>query len=404
MSEKKGWNKSIERLGRAAALAAGVTAGAELGSVRTEYQMPPEVVAQERAYERQQTQLTKEEITAELERCCAFLEKTPPIVSLTIPNNEPNPFGHGGFIEKTLQGTRSNALGNEADLLVAQLSFSSFGGEFRAAMYVPELKALFLDQATDQRLSEKTKNISQYAYRELGKQEGRNWYTIAKEIEGGASLATLPAHTLHEKKDAIVQAMADFRYRQEMKRIKTEGAISHEVFHHFYMQQLEKEGYEGPSVRELLYLALSESQKRFGDQLGSYFMRLNAPELAADIARVTGEELTDDPARLSALCDKLATRYNLTEYAQGDSDDAHLSNELMEVLNEYLSRVFNGLQGYTPEVMQKKFADAAHNIGASPDMIPRELLPWYHDPTPEERATFARMSWHGKPLVSQADY
>ena len=184
-----------------------------------------------------------------------------------------------------------------------------------------------------------------------------------------------------------------------MKQIKTEGAISHELFHHFYMHQLEKEGYEGPSTRELLYLALSESQKRFGDQLGNYFMRLNAPELVNNIRRVTGKEMTDDSASLRALCDELATRYNLTEYAQGDSDDAHLSNELLEVLNEYLARVFNGLQGYTPEVMQKKFTDAAHEFGASPDMIPHELLPWYHDPTPEEGATFGRMSWHGKPLV-----
>ncbi len=402
---------------------------------RVETKLPSPIEKELRAYEKQKTALTPEEIQKELSRC-GFIDGKPTVYTYTphpLSKGEGNLFEKGGKAYEALAAYVSMIRKSDPNQLsVVQLEFYRIGESVAAAFYIPSLKTIFLNQSEDDPRV-KRQNLSSYllqsalilerdtlrsllqkdrASGSITEEEmvakldvvDKNMYVSLDSLES-KELSDLSSDTLQANTEALTQEARIYRWHKEMDRIAAETSICHEAFHAFYAQQLGHEGYEGPSMDEILAFAFLNFSKRFSSETQWY-----APLMESAIENYNGEDFPIDEKKIIALSHRLTQEFDLrTEPPDRTPDEwQKLSKQeqvkelthkhVMIFLTEYLARIYNGALGNTPESVAEKLKASYVKFGISytPYFTTQDT---HHKPTQEELNLLKRMKWHGKPLV-----
>lgn len=408
----------FEKFIRGATIAVGVTAGAELRDLDPELQIPTAIAEQLKAYQEQKTALTHEELREQLEFWCTFVDKAPVIYQIHVPSStEGNLFAPGGFIEQELNSV--DHARHPGELLIVEVDFDTIRS-LETAFYLPGFDAIFINQSSGRNGDRKRAAFEDYLYLEViqcAKRDERLQYahahgghrtsglfvfpkSVLKDLDdrysrwvsgSNHSLGSLPRNWLMSHQQDLSNVAIRYRYDKAVESILTETSLPHEAFHSFFNKQLNREGYEGPSYDELVVLAMSQLQRRYGDSVGDIFTYYNEPNFLEHVRKVTGKDLPTDPEHLKDFAKKISSL----------NHDDPLHAELEKIVNEYLARVFCGLQGGTPEVVKNLIAMEMQKIGIAPEAapLPEGLEDMFFKPSKEERAAFAKMKWHGKPIL-----
>lgn len=158
-------------------------------------------------------------------------------------------------------------------------------------------------------------------------------------------------------------------------------------------------GYEGPSVSELLRMAINGKLKRFGSEEPGY----------ADINKFIKNVDINNSEELFRFCEEITSQHNLTirprEYDQKEwnllSDDEKNNNwlekSLYKFINEYFARIYNGAQGNTPEKVKIKLEELARKQDCDlPEYMYENM---YHEPIEEELELLKKMKFKGRAIL-----
>ena len=341
-------------------------------------------------YIEQKTFLSKEEIKKSLEKC-GFIED---LENINIQELEvKSPQKNNTNKDALREALESGLVKLDKDKLnIIQVDFDLVGGSLSGAFYLDEYKSIFINQskntkeAKKERIEsfiyektidleyEKTRSLILNSSMPTDKKDQKikelnNW--LVKTYEGSKNVEKI-SELVERNLEEVKGSVKEFCAREMRQKIITETNLPHEAFHYFYEAQLEKEGYEGPSKRELLAMAIKGYVKRFGENDSSY----------AKIDLLIGDLDINDNEKLLEFCNNFNGEGKLSGF-----------------LEEFLARIYNGALGNTPEYTKKEIEenDYIKKQGGAPLKLVFEDM--YHKPTEEELSVLKEMKWNGNSII-----
>ncbi len=294
-----------------------------------------------------------------------------------------------------------------------QIDFDKIA-EHSAAFYDPEHRIIFINQLNHEQRNEKIKSrISQLAIEDerddiaadiehsnvsINEKKTKQasldeWYKTAMD----APEKTKNIQALIKKHDSSIRQLVRSLEEDELsRRVFTQTALPHEAFHDFYYTHLGKKGYEGPSISELLAMALRGKQKRFGST-DTYYAPIN------DV--IKGLNITNE-TELKKFCDTMTSRFDLfkTNFSQQEKltlsdeqqENYYIQNKLTQFITEYFARVYE-TEFYTKETVGRKMSDT---FSPYPDLLPRyyDAKQMFPERYPEESKIMHQMKTNGQSL------
>ncbi|MCF7917871.1 hypothetical protein K9L27_02615 [Candidatus Gracilibacteria bacterium] len=367
-------------------------------------------------YIEQDTYLSEQEIRESLEKC-GFIENFN-IQELQIKNPW-KPFTKRDVLKEALNEAIStdNLSLNEDNLNIVQTDFNKIGALFCGAFYYDEYKSIFINQenpkwkkdriesliyseviSSEYKRIESSFHNSDISYIEKDQKRASLDEWFDKSMKNPKKYTEIPDLVLRHR-ESIIKSIRAFRTREAIKQIITQTGLPHEAFHYFYETGFVREGYEGPSVNELLAMAIRGKHQRFGDKDPGY----------ASIGYFLKDIDINDKEKLNKFCKNIIDKYDITsnpkKYSQEEwkylsdkeKDDCLIQESFFQFLNEYLARIYNGAVGNDPVNVKMKLEEAViQQNGILPQYDLEDL---YHDPTDEELAFLKQMKWKGTPIL-----
>jgi hypothetical protein len=340
-------------------------------------------------YLEQETSLSREEVKKSLEKC-GFIEdlENINIQELEVKSPQKN-HADNDLLKEALESGEVELDKNKLNII--QTDFNIVGDYKSGAFYL--YKCIFINQSRNTKEAkkekiesfiyektidleyEKTRNLILNSGISVEKKDQKikelnNW--LIKTYEGSKNVEKI-FELIERNLEEIKKSVEKFCAGEMVKKIITETNLPHEAFHYFLVTQLGKEGYEGPSIEELLIIAIKGKIKRFGKDNDSNY---------APIDSFLDDGVANDPEKLLEFCRKV-------------KDEKHF----VKFLDEYLARIYNGAVGNTPSFVKKEIEenDYIESLGGSPLKLSFEEM--YHEPTEEELLLLKNMKWNENSII-----
>ncbi|MFH1426516.1 MAG: hypothetical protein ABIG66_03760 [Candidatus Kerfeldbacteria bacterium] len=378
-----------------------------------------EFTAQLDSFEQQRIVPTEKEISDKLAPC-TFIEQ--PLVIQTVPLTQkydyfnPDPrLLHNNIETARERGEYREEPGRPT---INRLNFFDAGLFSGVAFYDIESKSILVHElsADDQRahlsryifdeaisalLSEQMQAIKA----ELDQTGDRSLYeqkraAIYEQYEGlhGGELADIPKEWLVQHADELRKRIQNYRINTAEKYALTANSLPHEALHWFYDNGFQKEGYEGPSGRDCLIMALKNNHERYQEQpIGETAYGVNIVKLIMDL---TGKYRIEE-SEIETVADAILERYDPAIMEKEGDDPAAMirRTDVYRFVNEYLARIYNGALGNTDDSLAALTDIEMQKLGVERRPFKRDIQ--NHTPTEEELAFLKQMKYRGKSLLPE---
>ncbi|MCW1930303.1 MAG: twin-arginine translocation signal domain-containing protein [Candidatus Kerfeldbacteria bacterium] len=254
-------------------------------------------------------------------------------------------------------------------------------------------------------LGDKARKDSRYIQK---KAQVEQWYEQA--LQTPCSLADISDQIL-ERDGHLLISYIEKKFAENLSEHGlTRSSIIHEAFHAFIETCLGKDGYEGPSVADLLYFAIDATLKRYRPREYPLLNRWEDPNYGPyfeGIAWYLPREKDASVQDVRALCIEVANTYDLLQRptlaaAQDVStEDRERWKNFRLFFTEYWARIYAGALGITPDYIANAVNERYRKAGLYDKYrkSPGDYESTAYTPTDEEVQMISQLQWQGEYVI-----
>lgn len=348
-------------------------------------------------YIEQKTFLSKEEIKKSLLKC-GFIED---LENINIQELEvKNPRKVYTDRDALKESMEESLIQLDYDKLnIIEVDFERIGKVGDALFYTNEYKSIFINQPANTKEKKRTRIENfiiteavriEYKLALSGVDENKKelLHELLEESKNNTKGVKGSDKLIEKNINEIKKSVKEFCASEMLNRKMTETNLPHEAFHYFYGTQLGKEGYEGPSVSELLVVAIRSYVKRFG---------INKNITYSKIDQFIENLYISNDEKILEFCKNLnGDNLLLDDSRKEKHDDVAIFSKF---LNEYWATVYNGAVGNTPSFVKKEIETNDYINKQGVDIPSLDFEEMYHEPIDKELSILKEMKWNGKSII-----